>query len=181
MSALLPASVDKLLGIYLLSRLVLNVFDRVSLGLNVLLMIIGAVTIVAGCGHGLVQHDLRKLLSFHAVSQVGYMILGIGTGTAIGIAGGLFHMLNNAIYKGALFLTAGAVEKRAGTMDLAELGGLGRMMPFTFATFGIAALAISGIPPLNGFVSKWMVYQGIVDAGIGRYLIFLVAAISAVL
>lgn len=174
-NALLPASIDKLLGIYLLSRLVLNVFD-VSLGLNVLLMIIGAVTIVAGVVMAMVQHDLRKLLSFHAVSQVGYMILGIGTGTAMGIAGGLFHMLNNAIYKGALFLTAGAVEKRAGTMDLAKLGGLGRMMPFTFATFGIAALAISGIPPFNGFVSKWMVYQGIVDAGIGRYWIFLVAA-----
>lgn len=173
--ALLPASIDKLLGIYLLARLVLDVFV-VTMGLNLLLMIIGAVTIVAAVVMAMVQHDLRKLLSFHAVSQVGYMILGIGTGTAIGIAGGLFHMLNNAIYKGCLYLTAGAVEKRAGTMDLARLGGLARVMPFTFATFGIAALAISGIPPFNGFVSKWMVYQGLVDAGVGRYWIFLVAA-----
>lgn len=173
--ALLPASIDKLLGIYLLARLVLDVF-AVTMALNLLLMIIGAVTIVAAVVMAMVQHDLRKLLSFHAVSQVGYMILGIGTGTAIGIAGGLFHMLNNAIYKGCLYLTAGAVEKRTGTMDLAKLGGLARFMPFTFATFGIAALAISGIPPLNGFVSKWMVYQGLVDAGIDRYWIFLVAA-----
>jgi len=124
----------------------------------------------------MVQHDLRKLLSFHAVSQVGYMVLGIGTGTPIGVAGGLFHMLNHAIYKGCLFLTAGAVEKRAGTMDLARLGGLGKLMPVTFVAFGIAALAISGIPPFNGFVSKWMVYQGLVEAGIDRYWIFLVAA-----
>ncbi len=173
--ALLPASIDKLLGIYLLSRLVLNVF-AVSFGLNLLLMIIGAVTIVAAVVMAMIQHDFRKLLSFHAVSQVGYMILGIGTGTAIGIAGGLFHMLNNAIYKSCLYLTAGAVEKRTGTSDLAQLGGLARVMPFTFVTFGIAALAISGIPPFNGFVSKWMVYQGLVEAGIGQYWIFLVAA-----
>jgi formate hydrogenlyase subunit 3/multisubunit Na+/H+ antiporter MnhD subunit len=173
--ALLPAAIDKLLGIYLLARLVLDVFT-VSFGLNLLLMIIGAVTIVAAVVMAMVQHDLRKLLSFHAVSQVGYMVLGIGTGTPIGMAGGLFHMLNNAIYKGALYLTAGSVEKRTGTTDLAHLGGLARMMPFTFVTFGIAALAISGIPPLNGFVSKWMVYQGLVDAGIERYWIFLVAA-----
>ena len=109
--ALLPASVDKLLGIYLLARLVLGVF-QVNLALNLLLMVIGAVTIVAAVVMAMVQHDLRRLLSFHAVSQVGYMVLGIGTGTAIGIAGGLFHMLNNAIYKSCLFLTAGAVEKR---------------------------------------------------------------------
>jgi len=173
--ALLPASIDKLLGIYLLARLVLDVF-AVTMGLNLLLMIIGAATIVAAVVMAMVQHDLRKLLSFHAISQVGYMVLGIGTGTAIGIAGGLFHMLNNAIYKGCLYLTAGAVEKRTGTMDLAKLGGLARVMPFTFVTFGIAALAISGIPPFNGFVSKWMVYQGLVEAGVGRYWIFLVAA-----
>jgi len=173
--AFLPASIDKLLGIYLLARIVLDVFEM-SIGLNLLLMIIGAVTVVAAVVMAMVQHDLRKLLSFHAVSQVGYMVLGIGTGTPIGIAGGLFHMLNNAIYKGLLFLTAGAVEKKTGTMDLAKLGGLGRAMPFTFAAFGIAALAISGIPPLNGFVSKWMVYQGLVEAGVDKFWIFLVAA-----
>ncbi len=173
--ALLPASLDKLLGIYLLTRLVLDVF-AVSVGLQLLLMIIGAVTIVAAVVMAMVQHDLRKLLSFHAVSQVGYMVLGIGTGTAIGVAGGLFHMLNNAIYKTGLYLTAGAVEKKTGTTDLAALGGLARAMPFTFVTFGIAALAISGIPPLNGFVSKWMVYQGLIEAGVGRYWVFLVAA-----
>ncbi len=173
--ALLPASLDKLLGVYLLARLALDVFEM-TVALNLLLMIIGAVTLVAAVVMAMVQHDLRKLLSFHAVSQVGYMVLGIGTGTPIGIAGGLFHMLNNAIYKTCLFFSAGAVEKRTGTMDLARLGGLGRAMPLTFAFFGIAAAAISGIPPLNGFVSKWMVYQGLVEAGIDRYWIFLVAA-----
>lgn len=173
--ALLPASIDKLLGIYLLARLVLDVF-AVTLSLNILLMVIGAITIMAAVIMAMVQHDLRKLLSFHAVSQVGYMVLGIGTGTPIGIAGALFHMLNNAIYKSCLFFVAGAVEKKTGTVELSRLGGLVRMMPFTFVAFAVAALAISGIPPLNGFVSKWMVYQGIVEAGIGNYWPFLVAA-----
>ncbi|MBU4149602.1 MAG: hypothetical protein KKB52_04570, partial [Candidatus Omnitrophica bacterium] len=97
-TAFLPASLDKLLGIYLLARLVLNVFILDS-STNALLMIIGAVTIVAAVMMALVQHDFKKLLGYHAVSQVGYMVLGLGTGNVIGIAGGLFHMLNNTIYK----------------------------------------------------------------------------------
>jgi len=173
--AFLPASLDKLLGIYLLARVVLDFFEM-NLAMNLLLMIIGTVTLLAAVMMAMIQHDLRRLLSFHAVSQVGYMVLGIGTGTAIGIAGGLFHMLNHAIYKSCLFLTAGSVERRAGRTDLAKLGGLGRMMPFTSGAFAVAALSISGIPPLNGFVSKWMVYQGIVEAGASQYWVFLVAA-----
>jgi len=173
--AFLPASLDKLLGIYLLARMVLDFFE-LNLSMSLLLMIIGAVTIIAAVMMAMIQHDLRKLLSFHAVSQVGYMVLGIGTGTPIGIAGGIFHMLNHSIYKSCLFLTAGSVERRTGTMDLAKLGGLGQMMPFTMVAFFIAALSISGVPPLNGFVSKWMVYQGIIEAGAAQYWIFLVAA-----
>ena len=173
--AFLPASLDKLLGIYLLARMVLDFFE-LNFSMSLLLMIIGAVTIIAAVMMAMIQHDLRKLLSFHAVSQVGYMVLGIGTGTPIGIAGAIFHMLNNAVFKSCLFLTAGSVERRAGTMDLAKLGGLGRMMPFTFIAFFIAALSISGVPPLNGFVSKWMVYQGIIEAGASYYWIFLIAA-----
>jgi formate hydrogenlyase subunit 3/multisubunit Na+/H+ antiporter MnhD subunit len=113
----------------------------------------------------MVQHNLKKLLSFHAVSQVGYMILGIATMTPVGVAGGLFHMLNNAIYKCCLFLCGGAVEQQTGTADLERLGGLGKKMSITFVTCLIAALSISGIPPLNGFVSKWMVYQGVIQMG----------------
>jgi NADH:ubiquinone oxidoreductase subunit 5 (subunit L)/multisubunit Na+/H+ antiporter MnhA subunit len=93
------------------------------------------------------------------------MVLGIGTGTAIGLAGGLFHMLNHAIYKCALFLCAGVVEKETGTTDLDRLGGLAKMLPVTFIAFTVAALSISGIPPLNGFASKWMIYQGIIVSG----------------
>jgi NADH:ubiquinone oxidoreductase subunit 5 (subunit L)/multisubunit Na+/H+ antiporter MnhA subunit len=116
----------------------------------------------------MVQHNLKKLLSYHAISQVGYMVLGIATLTPVGIVGGVFHMLNHAIYKSCLFLCGGAVEEATGTAELDELGGLGRKMPWTFVACLIAALSISGIPPLNGFASKWMVYQGVVQMGTTR-------------
>ena len=163
-SAYLPASLDKLLGIYLLARCVLDLFLPTP-AMYFLLMLLGAVTVISAVMMALVQHDLKRLLSYHAVSQVGYMVLGIGSGTAVGLAGGLFHMLNHAIYKCALFLCAGVVEKETGTTDLDRLGGLARGLPVTFIACTVAAMSISGIPPLNGFASKWMVYQGIISGG----------------
>jgi formate hydrogenlyase subunit 3/multisubunit Na+/H+ antiporter MnhD subunit len=176
--ALLPAALDKLLGIYLLVRLVMpgsGIFV-ITPALSLMLMILGAVTIVVAVMIAMVQHDLRRLLSYHAISLVGYMVLGIGTLSPIGIAGGLFHMLNNTIYKNCLFLCAGSVENRTGTTDLARLGGLARAMPATFLGCLISALAISGVPPLNGFASKWLVYQGVIETGMQGSFVFLVAA-----
>ncbi len=161
-TALLPASLDKLLGIYLLARISLNVFIMNN-AMNLFLMIIGAITIVAAVMMALIQHDLKRLLGYHAVSQVGYMVLGIGTGNPVGIAGGLFHMLNNAIYKQGLFLSGGAVEYRTETSDLDRLGGLAKFMPITFVGCLIVSLSISGMPPFNGFVSKWMIYQSLIE------------------
>lgn len=177
-TAFLPASLDKLLGIYFLARISLNIFQMNS-GMNTFLMVIGSFTIVAAVMMALIQHDMKRLLGYHAVSQVGYMVLGIGTGNPIGIAGGIFHMLNHAIYKSCLFLSAGAVEKQAETTDLDKLGGLAKVMPVTFITFLIASFAISGVPPFNGFVSKWMVYQGIIDTasqGGKLWVVWLIAA-----
>ena len=177
-TAFLPASLDKLLGIYFLARISLYIF-KMNFAMNTFLMVIGSVSIVAAVMMALVQHDLKRLLGYHAVSQVGYMVLGIGTGNPIGIAGGLFHMLNNAIYKSGLFLSGGAVEKRTGTTNLDKLGGLAKMMPITFIAFLIASLAISGVPPFNGFASKWMIYQGIIETaknGNHLWVIWLVAA-----
>ena len=177
-TAYLPASLDKLLGIYFLARISLDMF-QMNTAMNTVLMALGSFTIVAAVMMALIQHDLKRLLGYHAVSQVGYMVLGIGTGSPIGIAGGLFHMLNNAIYKGCLFLCGGGVEHRAGTNDLSKLGGLAKAMPITFVACLIAALSISGVPPFNGFVSKWMIYQGIIEVGKGGdklWIIWLVAA-----
>ncbi len=157
--AYLPAAVDKLLGIYLLAVLSLRMF-RPDATMQVVMMVVGGVTILAAVLMAMMQHNLKKLLSFHAVSQVGYMVLGIGTGTTIGVLGGLFHMVNNAIYKSGLFLMSGTVGNAAGSDELEDMGGLARKLPVTFITGAIAAAAISGIPPLNGFASKWLVYQG---------------------
>jgi len=163
--ALLPAAIDKLLGIYLLVIVVREIFILKSAVLSIILAIIGAATVIIAVMIAMVQHNLKKLLSYHAISQVGYMVLGIATGTPVGIAGGVFHMLNHAIYKCCLFLCGGAVEQATGTAELDRLGGLGKKMSITFATCLIAALSISGIPPFNGFVSKWMVYQGVIQMG----------------
>ena len=172
--AFLPAAFEKLLGIYLLARISLDFFKlRPGGAMSVLLMIVGAVTIVLAVLMALVQTDLKRLLSYHAVSQVGYMILGIGTAVPIGIAGGIFHMINHAMYKCGLFLSAGSVEHRTGTTELRKLGGLAREMPLTAGGFIVCALAISGVWPLNGFVSKEMVFHGAVETG---SIVFAIAA-----
>jgi formate hydrogenlyase subunit 3/multisubunit Na+/H+ antiporter MnhD subunit len=163
-TALLPASLDKLLGIYFLARLTGDLFVM-SGGIKLLLLSVGVVTIITAVMMALMQHDSKRLLGFHAVSQVGYMILGFGLGSVIGIAAGLFHMVNNAIYKSGLFLSAGAVERQTGKSDISDLGGLSKAMPVTFAASLIFAMSISGVPPFNGFASKWMIYQGIIDFG----------------
>ncbi|TYB31730.1 MAG: hypothetical protein FXF47_02350 [Candidatus Mcinerneyibacterium aminivorans] len=177
-TAFLPASLDKLLGIYLLARISISVFELNS-SMTFILLLFGSITIIAAVFMALVQHDLRKLLSYHAISQVGYMVLGIGTGNPVGIAGGLFHMLNHSIYKSNLFLISGSVKYRTNTMNMDKLGGLAKYMPITFIGAVIASLSISGVPPFNGFVSKWMVYQGLIDmgkAGSKLWILWLVAA-----
>jgi NADH-quinone oxidoreductase subunit L len=172
--AFLPASFEKLLGIYLLARTSLDFFKvKAGSGLSILMMTIGAATIVLAVLAALVQKDFKKLLSFHAISQVGYMVLGVGTGIPIGIAGGVFHMINHAMYKCGLFLSAGSVEHRTGTTDLKRLGGLRREMPWTAFGFAVCALAISGVWPLNGFISKEMVFHGALETG---YVVFAIAA-----
>ncbi len=170
--AYVPAAIDKLLGIYFLARASIFLFT-LNGSMQLLLMTLGAVTILVAVMMALVQSDYKRLLSYHAVSQTGYMILGIGTLNPIGIAGGLFHMINHATYKSCLFMTAGSVERQTGTSDLSKLGGLFSVMPVTGLCFIIAAAAISGIAPLNGFFSKELVYKGTLETG---YTVFFFAA-----
>lgn len=165
-SALLPASLDKLLGIYFLARITTDLFVLNDL-MRLLLLSLGVITIISAVMMALIQHNYKRLLGFHAVSQVGYMVLGFGLGSVIGVAAGLFHMINHALYKSGLLLSAGCVEYRTGEENIDELGGLSKAMPVTFFASLIFAMSISGVPPLNGFASKWMIYQGIIDFGIG--------------
>jgi len=171
--AIFPGALEKLLGIYLLTRISLDMFKlSPDSWASFAMMTVGAITILGAVMMALVQKDYKRLLAYHAVSQVGYMILGIGTLVPAGIVGGLFHMINNALYKSGLFLTGGSVEKQAGTTNLAELSGLGKAMPVTFICFLITAASISGVPPFNGFFSKELVYDGAMERG----MIFYVAA-----
>jgi formate hydrogenlyase subunit 3/multisubunit Na+/H+ antiporter MnhD subunit len=162
--ALLPASLDKLLGIYLLIRLCSDVFVVLpNSAAAIFLMIVGSVTVIVTVTAAMLQNNLKKLLAYQAVAQVGYIIMGIATALPIGIAGALFHMLNHAIYKSCLFMTAGSIESKTRTTDFDKLGGLSKLMPITFITTLIAALSLAGVPPMSGFFSKWMIFQGIVQ------------------
>ncbi|MBN1803756.1 MAG: hypothetical protein JW837_00765 [Sedimentisphaerales bacterium] len=136
-----------------------------------LLVIIGAVSGVFGVLLALAQHDLKRLLAYHSVENIGIIVLGLGIGTLglsagsniltiAGFAGALLHVVNHALFKGLLFFGAGAVVHTTGTRNIDVLGGIIKKMPFTAAAFVIGAIAICGLPPLNGFISEFMVYYG---------------------
>lgn len=170
--AILPASLEKLLGIYFLARICLDFFALTpGSWLSYCLMGLGSLTIIAAVLMALIQREYKRLLSYHAISQVGYMILGIGTAVPLGIMGGLFHMINHAVYKSCLFLTGGSVERQTGATHLESLGGLVRKMPVTFTCFLVAAASISGVPPFNGFFSKELVYEAALGQGVVFYII----------
>ena len=128
------------------------------------------------------QHNFKRLLAFHSISQVGYVITVVGLGSALGLSAGLFHAMNHTIFKGLLFLTAGAVQHATGSLDLDELGGLSKKMPGTCALFLIGAASISGLPPFNGFGSKWMIYQATFQkAGETGNFFFVVVCVAALI
>lgn len=160
-SALLHAACYVKAGVYLVARLHSIGPWHTSWGLTVSWL--GAVTLLIGVLFALAQHDLKKLLAYHTVSQIGYMMLGLGLGTPLGIAAGLFHCLNHGLFKGGLFLCAGAVQHSCGTRDMDKLGGLSRKMPYTMQIWLICAASIAGVPLFNGFVSKWMLYNAALE------------------
>lgn len=139
---------------------------------------ISGITIIWAAAMALQQSDMKKLLIYHTVSQMGYILLGISLGTALGIAGGIFHLVNHMFFKNLLFLGAGAIMYRTGLKSLDDVGGLAKRMPITASVFAIGALSISGIPPFNGFISKWLIYQAATEKGeVSLALISLVASV----
>ncbi len=124
---------------------------------------LAALSIVLATFLAIMQEDAKRLLAYSSISQIGYVVLGLATGTSLGVAGGLFHALNHAIFKSLLFLAVGAVIYRTGTRNLSDLGGLVKKMPFTFVALVVGIIALAGVPPLNGFVSKWMIYEALLQ------------------
>jgi formate hydrogenlyase subunit 3/multisubunit Na+/H+ antiporter MnhD subunit len=115
--------------------------------------------------YAMVQTDLKRMLAFSTVSQIGYMMMGLGIGTPLAIAAGLLHCLNHGFFKGGLFLTAGSVQHAAGTRDMNQLGGLAQKMPQTTLSWLIGIGSMMGIPLMSGFASKWMLYAAALQAG----------------
>ena len=189
-----PASISVLIsgvltksGIYGIIRLCYFLFQSMGLGtVQFMLVFFGCMSMFICVTMALAQHDFKRLLAFHSISQIGYVLTAVGLCTALGISAGLYHAMNHTLFKGLLFLAAGAVLHQTGTTDLDRLGGLSRKMPWTTVLFLIGAFSISGIPPFNGFASKWMIYQATyekaVESGnIGFLLVTIIALITSVL
>jgi proton-translocating NADH-quinone oxidoreductase chain N len=152
------------MAVYALARTV-SIFYPTWPGLAVFAVGLGVFTMVLGIVLALAQDDLKRLLAYSSVSQMGYVLAGVGLGTYLGCYGGLFHLLNHAVFKSLLFMAVGALIYSTGARRISELGGLARKMPITSACFIIGAVAISGLPPLSGFMSKLTVFLALAQSG----------------
>jgi formate hydrogenlyase subunit 3/multisubunit Na+/H+ antiporter MnhD subunit len=164
------------IGIYGLFRL-LSLFSSPPMWWALVLLGLGAVSAVLGVAFAIGQHDLKRLLAYHSVENIGIIVLGLGVGllgrvlgrpelVVLGFGGALLHTWNHGLFKSLLFLSAGAVVHSTHTREIDRLGGLYRRMPWTGSLFLLSAVAISGLPPLNGFVSELLVYLGLFQ-GVG--------------
>ena len=189
MSATLSGVLVKL-GIYGLVRLFYSLLaPSPSLRIwGIVVALAGASSLFAGTLTALRQTDAKRLMAFHTIGQIGYICLGLGVGAyclaaapllaSICLMGAILHAVNHACFKSCLFLGAGSVLYRTGTRDMDKLGGLARFMPYTAGSTTIASLSIAGVPPLNGFTSKWLIISGCILAGF-RFPLFLVLGLIA--
>jgi multicomponent Na+:H+ antiporter subunit D len=185
-SAMLSGVFIKAVGIYVIIRLFFNMFV-ISEGIAILITTLGTISMVIGVFLAIGQWDIKRLLAYHSISQMGYVIMSVGMGmilvsrglkpevASLAITGGIYHLINHAAFKGLLFLNAGALEYATGTRDLREMGGLAKVMPATSATSFIASMSISGVPPFNGFFSKLII---IIAAILARF--YLLAALAVI-
>ncbi len=173
-SAMLSGILIKALGIYALTRMVFNVFG-VSIQIGWVLVVLGMLSMIAGAFLAIGQWDFKRLLAYSSISQIGYVVLGIGLGctllargeiayASLAILGAVFHLVNHAVYKSLLFLTSGSVQMSTGTRQMREMGGLAEKMPVTRATCTVASASIAGVPPFSGFWSKLILVIAAVQA-----------------
>jgi hydrogenase-4 component B len=171
LSALMSGVMIKV-AIYGLVRVLVDWLGVLPLWVGVLVLALGALSSVGGVLYAIFQHELKRLLAFHSVENVGIIVLGLGAclllrargadlWAALALGAALLHTLNHALFKSLLFLGAGSFERAAGALELDRLGGLLRRMPWTGGAFLLGAMAIAGLPPLNGFVSEWLTLQAV--------------------
>ncbi|UMZ75309.1 complex I subunit 5 family protein [Natranaerofaba carboxydovora] len=174
-SALLSGIMIKT-GAYGLLRMVFHVFDYniiVEANWHWILAVLSVITILLGSAVAIVQQDLKRRLAYSSVGQMGYILLGISIMTETAMIGDIFHIFSHAFMKSTLFLAAGVIISKTGKKKIDELKGIGYKMPLTMISFTIAALAMIGIPPLNGFLSKWALSLGALDANQPYYVVLL--------
>jgi len=135
---------------------------------------LGGITAVMATIYALIQTDAKKLLAYSSVAQLGYIIVGLSTGTELGVMAALFLAIVHGIFKGALFMVVGAVERQVGTTDMTKISGLIRKMPFTFFTALVSIIALAGVPPLGGFVGKWMLYEALITESNNYFLVIVI-------
>lgn len=163
-SVLLGGIVTKAAGIYTLIR-VLTAISGFSPVLKFILLLLGTLSILVGAFAAMGQNDMKRMLAYSSISQIGYIVAGFGTGTFLGIAGAIFHLFNHSIFKSLLFVNSAAVETTLGTTDMDRMGGLSSKMPITGTTSVIGLLSAAGIPPLSGFWSKLMIIIALWQSG----------------
>ncbi|MCX7940531.1 MAG: proton-conducting transporter membrane subunit [Endomicrobia bacterium] len=162
-SAMLSGVLIKTLGVYLIIRVIFNVFPLYPKLLTIILFL-GILSMLVGVILALYQWDYKRLLAYHSISQVGYMLLGIGLGTPLGILGGIFHLLNHSIFKSLLFLTSGALEYNFTTRDLRNYFYVSKTMRDTTFSATVGSLSIAGVPPFNGFWSKLLIIIACIES-----------------
>ena len=172
-SILLSGVQIKVLGAYVLLRLITSVFGFTH-SITQILMVVGLISIIFGALAALGQNDFKRMLAYSSVSNMGYIVLGFGCGTALAIGGALFHLFNHAVFKSLLFANAAAVESRTGTRDMDKMGGLAERMPVTGLTSILGSLSAAGVPPLAGFWSKLIIVIALWVAGYRAYAVMAV-------
>jgi NADH-quinone oxidoreductase subunit L len=180
-SALIHAATMVVAGIYMVGRLYAVFFEGLSIGVSSfnLLALVGAVTVLGGAGLAFVQNDIKKVLAYSTVSQLGYMVMALGVGAW---TAAFFHLFTHAFFKACLFLGSGSVSHAVHSFDMRDMGGLRKWMPQTYKTFVIASAALIGLFPLAGFWSKDEILAGASQlGGAGNYKVFMVVGIAGAL
>jgi multicomponent Na+:H+ antiporter subunit D len=167
------------LGVVGLARVGLQIYAAAHTVVLGALMVLGLGSALLGACLALVQDDLKRLLAYDTVSQVGVMTVGLASGSAGGVAGGVYHLINHALFKTLLFLCAGAIVHRTGKTSLTEMGGLARTWPGLAVAFGVGVASIAGVPPFNGYVSLGLIHAGLRDSD--QYVPYVVLLVAQVI
>ena len=180
-TALLHAAVLVKIGVYVFARLFIATFS-VGAEWQTVILILAALSAIVAAGAALVETDLKRLIAYSTISQIGFILFGLTIGNNIAIAGALLYILMHGLAKGGLFLCAGIVEQNAKVKDITKLGGLITSMPLTAISFLFCAFSIMGVPPLGGFFSKYLVFAGAIQSGrLWITLLFLACAFMTIL